>query len=320
MQTSLHAALSSCRLDTNVQPMATSYAIGLVPPKIGRLRSHIYTAHVSTTIRLLAQRLLITLVREHGTKVSKLYLGPGLCYQWPFTSGLRNYNSIETMKSSRWLTAALLLLQLAANEAFLFSLGLVGLGVVGLASLKVCYGMKAKVGEGQPMLNSIFHAISRYRTPKQEIQDVEKQIVPVEEVQENPMLHVPAVQVDPYPSVASTRSSTRARRALLGGVKISEDLFRWIAKIDDEKCIHRFFCYLGAKPRSFGNVGRLIDMVIIMEGLPDDSWAVKMHRSGQRAGLNACPTECSDRQLLTIVSNLEKHIFETSTTPIIDFS
>ncbi|XP_022710319.1 uncharacterized protein LOC111272913 isoform X6 [Varroa jacobsoni] len=224
----------------------------------------------------------------------------------------------------------------AANEAFLFSLGLVGLGVVGLASLKVCYGMKmlssmfrndetyhfiqAKVGEGQPMLNSIFHAISRYRTPKQEIQDVEKQIVPVEEVQENPMLHVPAVQVDPYPSVASTRSSTRARRALLGGVKISEDLFRWIAKIDDEKCIHRFFCYLGAKPRSFGNVGRLIDMVIIMEGLPDDSWAVKMHRSGQRAGLNACPTECSDRQLLTIVSNLEKHIFETSTTPIIDFS
>lgn len=52
MQTSLHAALSSCRLDTNVQPMATSSAIGLVPPKIGRLRSHIYTAHVSTTIRL----------------------------------------------------------------------------------------------------------------------------------------------------------------------------------------------------------------------------------------------------------------------------
>lgn len=73
--------------------------------------------------------------------------------------------------------------------------------------------IQAKVAEkpleGQPMLSSIFHAISRYRTPKQEIQDVEKQIVPVEEVQENPMLHVPAVQVDPYPSVASTRSSTR---------------------------------------------------------------------------------------------------------------
>lgn len=60
-------------------------------------------------------------------------------------SGLRNYNSIETMKSSRWLTAALLLLQLAANEAFLFSLGLVGLSVVGLASLKVCYGMKVSI-------------------------------------------------------------------------------------------------------------------------------------------------------------------------------
>ncbi|OQR79957.1 hypothetical protein BIW11_05377 [Tropilaelaps mercedesae] len=255
------------------------------------------------------------------------------------------------MKSSRWLLA-LLLLQLAINGAFSFSLGLVGLSLVGLAGLKLYYGIKiltpvvANAGmhtvdqsvdavvqhptQKHAILSPIVRAIRNSKAPKEiqnepattenegqnptkEIQD-EEELAIAEDDDQKPVLFVPARPVNSDSAPKSTEPPQRTRRALPGGLKISSDLFRWLAKIDDDLCIHRYFCVLGAKPRSFGNLGRLTNLLVLMGGLPEDGWATKMHKLGQQSGQAACPVQCNEDNLQKTVAYMERHLFETKKT------
>lgn len=195
----------------------------------------------------------------------------------------------------------------AYAQAFFLSLGLVGIGVAGLAGLKLYYGMKLFGPAFHSAREGFMHNLPGHSL----LHGVEHQpAVPAalsSQSSHQPQVVVLPVAFDPKGSSQGVPVSFRVRRALPAQIQLSGKLLRWLREVDDTKCIHRFFCALGADPRNFGNLGRITNMVILMGGLPKDSWAQQMHTAGQDG--KSCPTECDEKELAKTVSYLERHLF-----------
>jgi len=210
------------------------------------------------------------------------------------------------MQLSRVILIAVIFAHVLLSEAFFLSLGLVGLGVAGLAGLKLYYGMKLF---GPSILSAREGNIHGFKGGHMMPASGHHPVVPAAsgEGSHTPQIVVLPIAFNPKESSHGVPVSIRVRRDLPGRIQLSGKLLHWLSEVDDKRCIHRYFCDLGSNQSKFGNLGRITNMVILMGGLPKNSWAQEMYIAGQNG--KQCPAECDEKELAKTVSYLERHLF-----------
>lgn len=217
------------------------------------------------------------------------------------------------MQLSRMLLAIFVGTSVISTEGSLLSPGLVSLNVAGLNGLNVHFGIKpfvpafriARHGFREDLSVSFPNPFnSKFRIA------LEINIAP---------LDAPKKQLVDSSMENTSRSSsdgpvsTKVRREVSKGIALKKGFLRWlkyVGSIDDEKCIHRFFCELGADPGNFGELGRLAHTSIMMGALPKLSWAKDMFKAGQSG--RPCTKTCDERELSETVDYLERSLFPRS--------
>ncbi|XP_003738801.1 uncharacterized protein LOC100898628 [Galendromus occidentalis] len=214
------------------------------------------------------------------------------------------------MQLSRILVAVLVCAQVLLTQAIPFSVGVVGLGLAGLAGLKLLYGTKLFHRDVPPARDSptiiMIDPVSG-TGHRLELSPRGASVAKERDARSADVERSAVVAVD---DAGGDLVHERTRRDASGGITLNRGFLRWLKSIDDEKCIRRFFCELGADQSNFGNVGQVTNMLIMMGGLPRKSWALDMYDAGQNG--KQCPKTCNRHELMKTIGYLERQFFVPS--------
>jgi hypothetical protein len=234
------------------------------------------------------------------------------------------------MKSSNLILCCFIVLQCVTQlaQGFFLTLSLVGLaglaGLTGIAGLKLYIAMKLlgafsrQTTSGAGFLGGLFRhrnfnlgllpSHPQHHLPLDFSHGQQHQLPLAPPA--NPIYVLPVVYYPPSRPSAVNPSVLPIQMKVKRAVPKSNSLFDMrmfdvIHDLDENRCLDRFFCEVGAKPSSYGPYGRRVGSLLDMFQLPASTWFVASHNLGKTNGTNACPTRCASLDLRKIIHFIE---------------